>query len=180
MTKQLPHTTKLLGFDLTPASETPRVEMVAAADESPIEWGGLTLEAGTALVKVLAMGPYAYTFLPMLMEDHPYLIVNSDGEIIKLMARARDKKRWTFIADSSSKGWAELQANLGGKIRELRRRITNFGRAIGVVRGGYAVLCRPWVMIALLVILVLLVGWCLHRATLVHDSSVEELWSLNM
>lgn len=147
-------------------SGTKLEHVVSAPDDKPIQWAGLTLEAGTILVKFLAMGPYAYIFMPRILSDHPYLIVKRNGEIVRMMSLARDGQ-WTFIADQTSKGWNDMVGAIGSSAKSLVMRVRGIGKTLGIIRGGYSfVRSRPIIIICICVVIVIIAAWLLHRYSL--------------
>lgn len=147
-------------------SEHDELEIVASADDGPIDLGGLTLEAGTVLVKFLAMGPWAYILLPRIMQDHPYLIIKRNGEIVKLVTRSKNNL-WTFVADPSSPNWSEMTKRISGPIKNLKNRVKAIAVTAGIIKGGADFICkRPYIGIIIMVIILMILCFCVHKSTL--------------
>ena len=151
--------------DVDTAGEAKFEYIQTAPDNESIKVDGLILEAGLTLVKVAAMGPYFWMFARQILTDHPYLLVNKDGEIVKVMSKAKNGV-WTFIGDPSSPNWKEMAGKITLPVKRLRNRAVAMGKAAKAFVGGVGFISRrPWIAVMIALIIIVIAAVAIYGST---------------
>lgn len=88
------------------------INPLAVANERQVDWNGLTIDVGVALISTVVFGIAQPESLPFLAATDIFVLVNHLGDLIqitKLTIRA-GVKIWNAIADEHHAGWPNVKA----------------------------------------------------------------------
>src|SRR5688572_28218775 len=84
-----------------------KINPLAVADDKPIDWNGLVIDIGVAVVSTVVFGILQPETLPFSIANDVFVLVNHAGDIIKIvkMVARGSVVAWNVLSDASSAGW---------------------------------------------------------------------------
>ncbi len=116
------------------------INPLAVADDKPVDWNGLVIDVGVAVVSTVVFGIAQPETLPFLIASDVFVLINHAGDLVKItkMTIAGGRRTWRTLSEVGRVGWDGTKAKWDVMIAAapglLNAMRAGFGRALAYLR----------------------------------------------